>query len=519
MLADARLALSNLAVEISFIPVEIEMNYRVARAVRRRKKAAKEAEKKAAETMTEEIKSSVVVEEEKVETASESSTDENVTEETTKTKTQFSGKKQVSKEFRKSTDFAEKHGFRKVSEEAATKARLVDPVSFKGTVQIAKAYASHKYTRYALYYMANVDKGANLIKLDKEYQEYINGVASVFGFGKIYEEAEVADLRIYDPDCKDLFNQDAKFFVNVEQLKSYRNNEALMKLINANIVIETVNEETVAEEKEEASSTEKPVEESTTVNEEEKQEDPSKVIHPIFFTKNDENETLEEKFEKYSSDLTEKDIEKLKVFDLLLENKKFRFTKDKDLIYLYITRDLGFEECYVVDPGIVMGKGDICVLANIENDTIFVPVSEVDIVKGVLGSKFYVLTPEQTQKVESHYFRNSSIYSYVDMSHTEFLKNISNEDFQKLGKKLSFIINKLRSQNVAVIPRFRFNMWNSVDDFMIISDPTVKSPLAESAITSPVIVEGLMFIVEGDKVTQKYRDNVTEHKIEKYGDM
>ena len=54
---------------------------------------------------------------------------------------------------------------------------------------------------------------------------------------------------------------------------------------------------------------------------------------------------------------------------------------------------------------------------------------------------------------------------------------------------------------------------------MIISDPSVKSPMSIDGTTSPVIVEGLMFIVDGDKVTQKLRSSVIETTIDKYGEM
>jgi hypothetical protein len=162
-----------------------------------------------------------------------------------------------------------------------------------------------------------------------------------------------------------------------------------------------------------------------------------------------------------------------------------------------------------------MGKGKIYILANVPTDTLFVSTEHKDIIRKVLSDKDYVLNPSEIQKVIQDYFRNMNIYRYIDMNKTEFLSKINEENFQKLGKKLTFIIN----QKINNECRFRFLNWESVDKFAIISDSSVKSPLSSTGETSDKISEGLTYIVEGDNITQKMGDKINMLQIQQYGDM
>ena len=53
-------------------------------------------------------------------------------------------------------------------------------------------------------------------------------------------------------------------------------------------------------------------------------------------------------------------------------------------------------------------------------------------------------------------------------------------------------------------PRFRFNSHVNSNDFILISDPGVKSPLKETGETSGAIVPGYMYQVTGNIVTRIY---------------
>ena len=202
------------------------------------------------------------------------------------------------------------------------------------------------------------------------------------------------------------------------------------------------------------------------------------------------------------------------IFVPIIGKKNHKYEMNGDFINIHIYKK-GNKETYVIDPGVCMGKGKIYLLANVPTDTLFVSTEHKDIIRKVLFDKEYVLNPSEIQKVIQDYFRNMNIYRFIDMNKTEFLSKINEEDFQKLGKKLTFIIN----QKINNECRFRFLNWESVDKFTIISDSLVKSPLSSSGETSNKITEGLTYIVEGDSITQKMGDKTNILQIQQYGDM
>ena len=209
------------------------------------------------------------------------------------------------------------------------------------------------------------------------------------------------------------------------------------------------------------------------------------------------------------------------MFNILLDKLPVEWNGyeiDGDFINIHIYKK-DKKETYVIDPGCFMGKGKIYVLANMANDKLPVSTEHKDILRKVLSDSSYVLSANEAQKVLEDYFRNTNIYRYIDMNKTEFLNKISDEDFQKLGKKLTFIINQTPATNGRELPRFRFLNWESVDKFTIISDSSVKSPLSSTGETSNNITEGLTYIVEGDNITQKMGDKTNILKIQQYGDM
>ena len=373
---------------------------------------------------------------------------------------------------------------------------------------VARATETNKLIQFACFYMT--DERAKLIKRNQKEKEIINGIAELFDFGKIYESVGVASLKMYDFDCKEDYIPTTKYLLSIKDIEHKKNDPIFMEKMKAR------KEQLLAE-------SEHPQDDEPEVEQTSKSwwTDEEGVVHPIFITNPEEITPVDEKpIQGYgiSDDLFTK-LES--TFVPLLDGKKHRYEVFGDLIHLFITRDNGIEEFYAVDPGVVMGKDEICVLSSIGNDTLFVSTKHDKIIRNILSTVFYILTPEEIQDVIQDYFRNMTIYRYIDMSHTEFLKDLTKEEFQKLGKKLTYILNQVTIQNQGVndLPRFRFNMWNGVDDFMIISDPDVKSPLKHTNETSSVICEGLMFEVKCDDIIQRYRSHEVTYHIEKYGDM
>lgn len=379
---------------------------------------------------------------------------------------------------------------------------------------IARATNTSKWIQYALYYMTDPD--AKLVQVkDNRTKEFLNGIVNMFGFDKIYESANIADIELCDP-ASDKFIVSSPYLLSIDGLKEKaKPYEAQMES----------RKEQFKAEAEHPEEEEEPVDFGSNSNIPNfvKDEDQTKIIHPVFFKK----ENMEEKWEKQGTGISDEMFEKLeKNFSDVLNGNEYRYEMaETGMINLFIKRNIvsGFaQDIYTIDPGIVMGKGKFCILARIPNDTIFVSSDHKNILTKVIGQKFYVLYPDEIQEVAMDYFYNNNIYRYVDMSNTEFLNDLDNNSYQNVGKKLTFIINQLRSLDDGLssdLPRFRFDSFESADKFSIISDEKVISPLSATGETSSEITPGLRFEINGDNVIQKINDLSINYKIDKYGEL
>ena len=428
-------------------------------------------------------------------------------------------------------------------------------------IKLTKAEITKKWLDYAIYYMSTPD--AQLLKLTKSQEGLVNGIAKYFGIGKIYEDAKISDIETFDKsfDKYDEFSryeisiindiipllEDKEFMKKVEIRKQQLSSAKVKETAKSETtkaaeevkveakpatIVKEVKEETKVEAKTETIAEETKVVEVNEIIEEEIQEeaennldlsskeekDIREVIHPISFEvlKDEETTNKKEAVKVTNSKLPAKLFKRLEnIFVPLIGKKNHKYEIDGDFINIHIYKKGNKKETYIIDPGVCMGKGKIYILANVPTDTIFVSTEHKDIIRKVLSDKEYVLNPSEIQKVIQDYFRNMNIYRYIDMNKTEFLSKINEEDFQKLGKKLTFIIN----QKINNECRFRFLNWESVDRFTIISDSSVKSPLSSTGETSNKINEGLTYIVEGDNITQKMGDKINMLQIQQYGDM
>ena len=484
--------LTNAIVELGYLPVKIEVNH-----------FFKKYEKAQTKTVGKESKIKEVFEE--VTNTVKSTFEKDNTEKIDNKKVD-----KVAKEF----------GCKNLSDEDEKAAVNSEESVFKAAKVVKKANDTHELTKYAIYYMSQKD--AKLVnKLNESEREYVNGIADYFKFGKIYEKSKVADLKKYDSSYKE-YDSEAKFYITISGLDRLKSNEKFMKAIE-------YHKECIAAEKEHPED-DKPIEVETPeiVKDEEEKIIPDitvkkEIIHPISFSI-DKDKPLNKPLPKFSENIDTELQEKLeKVLAPYLDGMEYRYEKNGDLVYLLIKRVDKVEESYIIDTGAIMGKGKIYILANIENDTVFVEVADINkkIIKEILKSRFFVLTPSEVQHVTKDYFKNMGIYSYIDMNNTEFLNDISMEDFFKLGKKLTFIVNKIKSYgtNVTDIPRFRFDTFESVNNFSIVSDSEVISPLALTGETSGMIIEGLRFTVTRDTVVQTYGDHKIEYEIKKYNEL
>lgn len=379
-------------------------------------------------------------------------------------------------------------------------------------ILVAKATNTSKWIQYALYYMSDPD--AKLVAaVEPKTKEFLNGISTMFGFGKMYESADTADLEVFDPKSEK-FNIKLAYLLSVEALKEKA------KPYLAQIEDRKKQLEEMQKEDDMVDFGETNIPKFTTVKDE-----GSNIIHPIFFTKKDTNDSSEE-WVKQGESISDDLFKKLEAnFSEFLEGYEYRYEMcETGLINLFIKRQIitGFaQDIYTIDPGIVMGKDKFYILGRIPNDTIFVSTEHKNIVSEIFASKFYVLRPDEIQEVAMDYFCNNNIYRYIDMTDTGFLNKLDYDSYQKLGKKLTFIINQMKSLNDGItdIPRFRFDKFESVEKFSIISDDKVVSPLKNSKETSSLIAKGLTFEIDGDHVVQKMNDLSINYKIDHYAEM
>ena len=207
----------------------------------------------------------------------------------------------------------------------------------------------------------------------------------------------------------------------------------------------------------------------------------------------------------------------------LLDDKaaKYQFNRVNDVVELVITRPNRLDS-YIIDPGIIVGLG-YCILCNyvMPNgmmDTIFVSIENTEIMRKVLKDSNYVLAPEEIQIVREPMFTNEKVYYMLDMSRgMEVAEKMTPEEYQRFGKKLTFIMNLTWTNN---IPRMRIKKFISVDNFILTSDDKCKSPFATTNTTSPFIDDGLLITVKGDNVTvsnPKKSIAAATYGIENYG--
>lgn len=175
---------------------------------------------------------------------------------------------------------------------------------------------------------------------------------------------------------------------------------------------------------------------------------------------------------------------------------------------------------YWIDPGLCIGNG-YNVIARIripgkedQYDTIMVHESERDILSKVFNNRSYLLTPDEVQKCMRHMFANQNIYHWIDMSNMQKrLEKLSTDEFRKLGKKFTFIINAVDQNHKG---RMRVSAWKSIEKFTLVSDSKVKIPFPGVCNDK---LSGVTVDVEGDNVTISYVDqpSSTTVAIEDYG--
>lgn len=141
--------------------------------------------------------------------------------------------------------------------------------------------------------------------------------------------------------------------------------------------------------------------------------------------------------------------------------------------------------------------------------TIMVPIATGcdNINKKLITTPLYELTEEETKEIISKYYlADIGIYYCFDLSSLKGLRKLSKKNKERFQKILSDLGSTLRDVNTNDVPRFRFKEFNWINDFVIISDDKVKSPLRSLNETSPWIVN-CEFTIKNGKIVQPGQEN------------
>ena len=175
----------------------------------------------------------------------------------------------------------------------------------------------------------------------------------------------------------------------------------------------------------------------------------------------------------------------LKAFGELLNNRTYELESigNGNIIQLSFPDR---QQAYWIDPSIIIGDGfnlywqaDSPIMINISRNR--------DIIKKILDDPNYALTPEEYNRVRACQFKNDGLYDCLDMSGMSRNINGMNADTMfKFEEKLNKIFgidpqtgafSNPVFQGYGKLFRFRFSKFKSIDDFTLVSDEKVKSPV------------------------------------------
>ena len=177
------------------------------------------------------------------------------------------------------------------------------------------------------------------------------------------------------------------------------------------------------------------------------------------------------------------------------------YEQSGDLILMHVGDGKGLDNVYTVDPGICVGNGYNLLYAypgvdGRMNNTFINIYKHKDIISKILHNPNYIFSTEEYAAVTADMLENTMIYKYVDFSGMKkHIININDDDKKILSDILSYIIND--KGWVPDAPRFRFTKFKDAQNFTLISDKNVKTPI--SSIQQVDILDGYEVVVNDGK--------------------
>lgn len=208
---------------------------------------------------------------------------------------------------------------------------------------------------------------------------------------------------------------------------------------------------------------------------------PEKPIDPVVQNRN----TVESE----TNALTFKKIDE--AFGDVLNGKHHTYCQYGNYIGMYIDGVIdpnGQPHPFLIDPNMIIGNG-YCLLATASaTGTCLINIAEHrDIVKKIIENYNYILTDQEYANIKKGQFINEELYAILDMSGmSDNIKTMGDKDMKSLEDKLNHIFGVKNPVFLGLqfIPRFRFSMFKSINDFTLVSDSKVKTQCEQLKQTS-----------------------------------
>lgn len=208
---------------------------------------------------------------------------------------------------------------------------------------------------------------------------------------------------------------------------------------------------------------------------------PEKPIDPVVQNRNTVNSE--------SNALTFKKIDE--AFGSLLNGKHHTYAAFGNYVGMYIDGVIdpnGQPHPFLIDPNMIIGNG-YCLLATASTTgTCLINIAEHrDIVKKIIENYNYILTDQEYANIKKGQFINEELYAILDMSGmSDNIKTMGDKDMKSLEDKLNHIFGVKNPVFLGLqfIPRFRFSVFKSINDFTLVSDSKVKTQCEQLKQTS-----------------------------------
>lgn len=344
---------------------------------------------------------------------------------------------------------------------------------------IKKYNTTKQWINYTVYFMTHVN--SNVIGTDKETMTFVNAISSFAGYGPIYDDASTGDINMYDID-NPAYDKNSRFAIHLESLKNalkdttfklYMSNVKDMRSISTSKEIINIPDD---------------VKKSDILVKPEYLDQP---YAPFTFTK-----SFVPAFNPQGNGISDELFERLqKIFGPYVKGKDwYEYSAcNGGLIKLCVQNGNNYYP-YFIDNGKVFGGTTLRIkmlcFVNGTYDYIFVdPLKFPNSVAAYLLDPNYILSDQEMLAAVQDMFNDQYIYRIIDFSDTAWFDSLSQEDKIKLEAKLSFVIRDVYNicANVAgsytlapeQLGRFRFENFKSIDDFELVSDEKIISPLYE----------------------------------------